>query len=64
MYGPDRVFKMTPIKTLIDAGITVVGSGTARAVPDVAEWSFGVQTAGESEGSVETAIVNAADGAT
>jgi uncharacterized protein YggE len=28
-------------------GITVVGSGTARAVPDVAEWSFGVQTAGE-----------------
>jgi uncharacterized protein len=24
-------------------GITVVGSGTARAVPDVADWSFGVQ---------------------
>jgi uncharacterized protein YggE len=28
-------------------GITVVGSGTARAVPDVAEWSFGVQSGGE-----------------
>jgi uncharacterized protein YggE len=28
-------------------GITVVGSGTARAVPDVAEWSFGVQTTAE-----------------
>lgn len=28
-------------------GITVVGSGSARAVPDVAEWSFGVQTSGE-----------------
>jgi uncharacterized protein YggE len=26
------------------AGITVVGTGTAHAVPDVAEWSFGVQT--------------------
>jgi uncharacterized protein YggE len=25
-------------------GITVVGSGTARAVPDVADWSFGVQS--------------------
>ena len=24
-------------------GITVMGSGTARAVPDVADWSFGVQ---------------------
>lgn len=29
-------------------GITVVGTGSARAVPDVAEWSFGVQTSGES----------------
>ena len=28
-------------------GITVVGSGSAQAVPDVAEWSFGVQTSGE-----------------
>ena len=26
------------------AGITVVGTGVAHAVPDVAEWSFGVQT--------------------
>jgi uncharacterized protein YggE len=25
-------------------GITVVGAGTARAVPDVADWSFGVQS--------------------
>lgn len=29
-------------------GITVVGTGSAEAVPDVAEWSFGVQTSGES----------------
>jgi uncharacterized protein YggE len=29
------------------AGITVVGTGTSEAVPDVAEWSFGVQTTAE-----------------
>jgi uncharacterized protein YggE len=29
-------------------GITVVGMGTARAVPDVADWSFGVQSEAES----------------
>lgn len=29
-------------------GITVVGTGSAEAVPDVAAWSFGVQTSGES----------------
>ena len=29
------------------AGITVVGTGSAKAVPDVAEWSFGVRTEGE-----------------
>jgi uncharacterized protein YggE len=28
-------------------GIAVVGSGTARAVPDVADWSFGVQSDAE-----------------
>jgi uncharacterized protein len=28
-------------------GITVVGTGTARAVPDVADWSFGVQAEAE-----------------
>lgn len=28
-------------------GITVVGAGTARAVPDVADWSFGVQSDAE-----------------
>jgi len=30
------------------AGITVVGTGSAKAVPDVAEWSFGVRTEAES----------------
>jgi uncharacterized protein YggE len=30
------------------AGITVIGTGSAKAVPDVAEWSFGVRTEGES----------------
>lgn len=30
------------------AGITVVGTGSAKAVPDLAEWSFGVRTEGES----------------
>lgn len=30
------------------AGITVVGTGSVRVAPDVAEWSFGVQTSGES----------------
>jgi uncharacterized protein len=29
-------------------GITVVGTGSAKAVPDVAEWSFGVRTEAES----------------
>lgn len=29
------------------AGITVVGSGSVQAAPDVAEWSFGVQTSGD-----------------
>jgi uncharacterized protein YggE len=28
-------------------GITVVGSGSAKVVPDVAQWSFGVQTSAE-----------------
>jgi uncharacterized protein YggE len=30
------------------AGITVVGTGSAKAVPDVAEWSFGVRSEAES----------------
>jgi uncharacterized protein len=30
------------------AGITVMGTGSAKAVPDMAEWSFGVRTEGES----------------
>jgi uncharacterized protein YggE len=33
--------------TVSQAGITVVGTGSAKAVPDVAEWSFGVRTEGE-----------------
>ena len=37
-------------------GITVIGSGTARAVPDVADWSFGVQ----SDASTATAALAAA----
>jgi hypothetical protein len=34
-------------------GITVVGSGSAKVVPDVAQWSFGVQT---SAGAAEEAL--------
>ncbi|HWM14480.1 MAG TPA: SIMPL domain-containing protein [Gaiellaceae bacterium] len=36
-----------PAAAAAGPGITVVGSGSARGVPDVAEWSFGVQTSGE-----------------
>jgi uncharacterized protein YggE len=32
-------------------GITVTGTGTAHAVPDVAEWSFGVQAEAETAGA-------------
>jgi uncharacterized protein YggE len=42
-------------------GITVVGSGTARAVPDVSEWSFGVQTTGETAAAALTANSAAMD---
>jgi uncharacterized protein len=41
-------------------GITVVGSGTARTVPDVADWSFGVQ----SDADTAAAALKAAAGAT
>lgn len=41
-------------------GITVVGSGTARAVPDVADWSFGVQ----SDAETASAALKAASDAT
>jgi uncharacterized protein YggE len=41
-------------------GITVVGSGTARAVPDVADWSFGVQ----SDAETASAALKAASEAT
>jgi uncharacterized protein len=38
-------------------GITVTGSGTAHAVPDVADWSFGVQS---DAGSAKDALAQAA----
>jgi uncharacterized protein YggE len=41
-------------------GITVVGSGSARTVPDVADWSFGVQ----SDADTASAALNAASQAT
>ena len=43
-------------------GITVVGSGSARAVPDVAEWSFGVQTSGDTAAAALAANSAAMDG--
>jgi uncharacterized protein len=42
------------------AGITVVGTGTAHAVPDIAEWSFGVQ----SEADTAAKALEAASGGT
>jgi uncharacterized protein YggE len=41
-------------------GITVTGAGTARAVPDVADWSFGVQ----SDAETASGAMNAASEAT
>jgi uncharacterized protein YggE len=41
-------------------GITVTGTGTARAVPNVADWSFGVQ----SDADTAAAALNAASNAT
>jgi len=41
-------------------GITVVGSGSARTVPDVADWSFGVQ----SDADTASAALSAASEAT
>ncbi|MGH3014064.1 MAG: SIMPL domain-containing protein [Gaiellaceae bacterium] len=43
-------------------GITVVGSGSARAVPDVAEWSFGVQTTSDTAAAALAANSAAMDG--
>jgi uncharacterized protein len=42
-------------------GITVVGTGSTRAVPDVAEWSFGVQTTGETAAAALAANSEAMD---
>ena len=39
-------------------GITVIGSGTANAVPDVADWSFGVQADAD---TASTALKEASD---
>jgi uncharacterized protein YggE len=52
---------LTPYPTVAGAGgtlpgITVIGSGTAKAVPDVADWSFGVQA----DASTATAALAAA----
>jgi uncharacterized protein len=41
-------------------GITVTGSGSAKAVPDVSDWSFGVQT----DASTATAALGSASQAT
>jgi uncharacterized protein YggE len=41
-------------------GITVTGSGSAKAVPDVSDWSFGVQT----DGSTASAALGSASQAT
>jgi uncharacterized protein YggE len=43
-------------------GITVVGTGSTPAVPDVAEWSFGVQTTGETAAAALAANSEAMDG--
>jgi uncharacterized protein YggE len=51
-----------PLAAAGGKGITVVGSGTARAVPDVAEWSFGVQTTGETAAAALTANSDAMEG--
>ena len=41
-------------------GITVLGTGTARAVPDVADWSFGVQSEAETASAALDAASKAA----
>jgi uncharacterized protein len=41
------------------AGITVVGTGTSHAVPDVAEWSFGVQVEADTAGEALDAAADA-----
>jgi uncharacterized protein len=42
-------------------GITVTGTGSAEAVPDVAEWSFGVHTSGETADAALAANSEAMD---
>lgn len=43
------------------AGITVVGTGTVTATPDTAEWSFGVQTSGDTAAAALDANAEAMD---
>lgn len=43
------------------AGITVVGTGSVTATPDTAEWSFGVQTSGDTAAAALTANSSAMD---
>ncbi|HSK14826.1 MAG TPA: SIMPL domain-containing protein [Gaiellaceae bacterium] len=42
-------------------GITVVGTGSARVAPDVAQWSFGVQTSGDTAAAALAANNEAAE---
>jgi uncharacterized protein YggE len=44
------------------AGITVVGTGSARVAPDTAEWSFGVQTSGDTAAAALSANSDAMKG--
>jgi uncharacterized protein len=43
------------------AGITVVGTGTSHAVPDVAEWSFGVQVEADTAAEALDAAADATE---
>jgi uncharacterized protein len=44
------------------AGITVVGTGSVRVAPDTAEWSFGVQTSGDTAAAALSANSDAMKG--
>ena len=40
--------------SLSTAGITVVGTGSVKVAPDVAEWSFGVQVSADTAAAART----------
>lgn len=44
VQGKDAALAAAPSASDPGQGITVVGTGSATAVPDVADWSFGVQS--------------------